>query len=76
MSKLDPRGRPNADRTSLYDEITGKILAELEAGLLPWVQPWGTTAANARLQARATPVRTTFADGQRPSRRAGNMLEP
>ena len=29
MSKRDPRGRPSADRTSLYDEITGKILAEL-----------------------------------------------
>ena len=40
MSKRDPRGRPSADRTSLYDEITGKILAELEAGRLPWVQPW------------------------------------
>ena len=26
------------------DEITGKILAELEAGRLPWVQPWGTAA--------------------------------
>lgn len=49
MSKRDPRGRPNADRTSLYDEITGKILAELEAGRLPWVQPWGTTAAKAPL---------------------------
>lgn len=31
---------------------------------------------NARLQARATPVPTTLADGQRPSRRVGNMLEP
>ena len=49
MSKRDPRGRPSADRTSLYDEITGKILAELEAGRLPWVQPWGTTAAKAPL---------------------------
>jgi len=49
MSKLDPRGRPSADRKSLYDEITGKILAELEAGRLPWVQPWGTAAAKAPL---------------------------
>ncbi len=49
MSKRDPRGRPSADRTSLYDEITGKILAELEAGRLPWVQPWGTAAAKAPL---------------------------
>jgi antirestriction protein ArdC len=49
MSKLDPRGWPSADRTSLYDDITGKIIAELEAGRLPWVQPWGTEAAKAPL---------------------------
>jgi antirestriction protein ArdC len=29
------------DRTSLYQEITDKIIAELEQGRLPWVQPWG-----------------------------------
>jgi antirestriction protein ArdC len=49
MSKLDPRDRPNTNRTNLYDEITGKILAELDAGRLPWVQPWGTAAAKAPL---------------------------
>ena len=26
---------------SLYDEVTGKIIDQLEAGRLPWVQPWG-----------------------------------
>lgn len=26
---------------SLYDEVTGKIIAQLEAGRFPWVQPWG-----------------------------------
>jgi antirestriction protein ArdC len=34
---------------SLYDEITDKIIAELEAGRVPWVQPWGTAAAKAPL---------------------------
>jgi antirestriction protein ArdC len=29
-----------APRVSLYDEVTGRIVAELEAGRLPWVQPW------------------------------------
>lgn len=29
------------DRTSLYAEITGKIIADLEKGRVPWVQPWG-----------------------------------
>lgn len=36
-------------RSNLYDEITGKIIAELEGGRFPWVQPWGTSAANASL---------------------------
>ena len=49
MSRHEPRGRSGSNRTSLYDEITGKILAELEAGRLPWVQPWGTAAAKAPL---------------------------
>ncbi|OCC24331.1 antirepressor [Croceicoccus estronivorus] len=30
-------------RGNLYDEVTQRILFELEAGRLPWVQPWGTT---------------------------------
>ena len=28
-------------RASLYDSVTRRIIAELEAGRLPWVQPWG-----------------------------------
>ena len=36
--------RPAVDRTSLYDAITSKIIGELEAGRVPWVQPWGTAA--------------------------------
>ena len=43
------RARSGSDRTSLYDEITTKIIAELEAGRVPWVQPWGTAAAKAPL---------------------------
>ncbi|WP_454017734.1 ArdC family protein [Azospirillum sp. Marseille-Q6669] len=35
--------RSSGDRTSLYAEITTRIIAELEAGRLPWVQPWGGT---------------------------------
>ena len=49
MSKHTARARSGADRTSLYDEITGKIIAELEAGRVPWVQPWGTATAKASL---------------------------
>ena len=37
------------DRANLYDEITSTIIAELEAGRLPWVQPWGSSAVSAPL---------------------------
>ena len=30
---------------SLYQQITAKIIAELEQGRVPWVQPWGTIGA-------------------------------
>lgn len=43
------RARNGQDRASLYDEITDKIIAELEVGRVPWVQPWGTEAAKAQL---------------------------
>ncbi|MCK1340400.1 DUF1738 domain-containing protein [Bradyrhizobium sp. 38] len=49
MSRHHPRARTGEDRTSLYDDITNKIIAELEAGRVPWVQPWGTAAAKAPL---------------------------
>ena len=45
MSRHDRHARASADRTNLYDDITNKIIAELEQGRLPWVQPWGTAAA-------------------------------
>src|SRR5215831_13562333 len=49
MSKHHHRARTGQGRASLYDEITDKIIAELEAGRMPWVQPWGTAAARAPL---------------------------
>jgi antirestriction protein ArdC len=49
MSRNTARAQTNSNRASLYDEITDKIIAELEAGRVPWVQPWGTAAAKAPL---------------------------
>lgn len=34
-----------APRASLYDEVTAKIIAQLEAGCFPWAQPWFSAAA-------------------------------
>lgn len=48
MARQD-RARPGGARSNLYDDITDKIIAELEEGRLPWVQPWGTAAAKAPL---------------------------
>ena len=49
MSRHERTPRTGGDRANLYDEITDKIIAELEAGRVPWVQPWGTSAAKAPL---------------------------
>jgi antirestriction protein ArdC len=40
-----PAHKSFTDRTSLYQEITDKIIAELEQGRVPWVQPWGNVGA-------------------------------
>jgi len=29
------------NRANLYDEVTARIVSELQAGRFPWVQPWG-----------------------------------
>src|SRR5262245_15965473 len=49
MSRSIARARAGRDRTSLYQEITDKIITELEAGRVPWVQPWGTVAGKASI---------------------------
>jgi len=41
-AKSDGRaGNAGGERANLYDEVTAKIIAELEARRFPWVQPWG-----------------------------------
>jgi antirestriction protein ArdC len=49
MSRTSSYKRAGEDRANLYIEITDKIIAELEAGRVPWVQPWGSAAAHAPL---------------------------
>jgi antirestriction protein ArdC len=36
-----------SDRASLYQEITDRIVAELEQGRVPWVQAWGRSGVKA-----------------------------
>jgi antirestriction protein ArdC len=40
MPRPAPAHKSFSDRTSLYQEITDKIVAQLEQGRVPWVQPW------------------------------------
>lgn len=55
QAQPSPRPAPHTDapqpsrrgETSLYDEVTAKIVAELEAGRFPWVQPWGRPGGTA-----------------------------
>ena len=49
MSRSTTRAASGADRTNFYDDITSKIISELEKGRFPWVQPWGTPSAKAQL---------------------------
>ena len=46
---LPSRSAAGTNRIDLYEEITSKIIAELEAGRFPWVQPWGSSAVAAPL---------------------------
>jgi len=32
-------------RVSLYEEVTARIVAEMEQGVVPWVRPWSRSAA-------------------------------
>ena len=36
-------------RQSLYAEVTNRVIAELEAGRVPWVQPWDASACGCTL---------------------------
>lgn len=38
-----------APKVSLYDEVTACVIAELEQGCVPWVQPWGKPETEATL---------------------------
>jgi antirestriction protein ArdC len=49
--------KPRAEKQNVYDEVTSRIVAELEAGRVPWVQPWGSAAAGLGLPKNAATAR-------------------
>ncbi len=52
-----PAHKSFADRTGLYQEITDRIIAELEKGSVPWVQPWAGVSAPLGLPRNAATAR-------------------
>ena len=45
------RGKNGEPRTNIYDEVTAKIVRELEAGRFPWAQPWAARGEPATIAA-------------------------
>lgn len=45
--------RDEERRGSLYAEVTARVIAELEQGRLPWVQPWDSAACGCTMPANA-----------------------
>jgi antirestriction protein ArdC len=54
VRRVEARAGGAPPRVSLYDEVTARIIAELEAGRFPWVQPWSNAAAAPGLPRNAT----------------------
>jgi len=49
MSRNADRQCAQMPRASLYEEITARIVADLERGTVPWAQPWGVDQQHAPL---------------------------
>jgi len=46
--------KDQTSRQSLYAEVTSRVIAELEQGRLPWVQPWDGAACGCTMPHNAT----------------------
>ncbi len=49
MSRSTSHAGTSGDRINFYDDITNKIIRELQEGRVPWVQPWGSATTKAQL---------------------------
>jgi antirestriction protein ArdC len=46
MSQTHQQPASGASRVSLYDEVTDRIVRELEQGCVPWVRPWTSSGVS------------------------------
>jgi antirestriction protein ArdC len=44
VGKAERRSYARGSRGDIYEDVTAKIVAELEAGRFPWVQPWASVS--------------------------------
>lgn len=42
-------GSQSGNRGSLYEDVTNKIISDLEGGIVPWVQPWSSVGLSTPL---------------------------
>jgi antirestriction protein ArdC len=49
MPQRPSRQNREKPKATLYDEITARIIADLEEGTFPWAQPWGAGPGSATL---------------------------
>src|SRR3546814_15361654 len=49
---------PERKRETIYQEVTDRVIAELERGRVPWAQPWGAAKAALGLPKNAATGRT------------------
>jgi antirestriction protein ArdC len=57
MSEIGNHRSARGDRATLYQEVTDRIISELEQGRVPWVQPWGMAKAGIGLPKNAATAR-------------------
>jgi antirestriction protein ArdC len=50
-------GRAGASRADLYQQVTDQIIAALEAGTIPWRQPWASAAGRPASMSTRRPYR-------------------
>jgi antirestriction protein ArdC len=47
-SLVAPTAAGTPMKRDLYSEVSARIIAELEAGALPWIKPWSATPGASR----------------------------
>jgi hypothetical protein len=64
MASFRARRASAIERTDLYQDITDRIIIQLEQGRVPWVQPWDSAAAALDLPVNASTLARPVRQGQ------------